>query len=600
MKKKERVMFRSKILWKFLMLIIALVVSYTVAIFFIALPKIDTTIKDIEEQNAKLVLDKVVYLTENVAKSLEDFKKESLLRHKKELKNIIDVVHCMMEEAYPKNTNDPKEIERCKETLLTRINQLRYGKQNYIFVVDYNATVLSHPFIAKGEDMSDVADIKGNPIVPRLIEVARKKGEGFTHYWWKKNNGGDTLYEKLSYSRDCKHWSMVVGTGVYIDDIEKEIQRRKEELFAQLRSMMKETRIGKTGYIYIFDENRMIIHPNSNIDDMNFKKLPNPGKGTFIYDDLVKAAKGSGVLHYKWDKPSDKGNYIYDKISWIKYVPSMNLYVVSSAYVSELEEISTDLHNKIIYLGLAILILSLLLSTLYLHRLFRPIHELSLTADIIAKGDYKLRTKIYSDDEIGVLANNFNLMVDRLEEQIKNLDQKVKKKTEALRKLAITDPLTKLYNRRYFSEISTKIFDMAEREGEKLSVMMLDIDKFKNINDTYGHQVGDQVIITLSKIINEIKRESDIVCRYGGEEFIMLLPKTSKEGALDLAQRIRIAIEKHEIILKEKNQTVKFTVSLGVSEIDYTKDKEIEDVIRRADNAMYIAKREGRNRTYEL
>jgi diguanylate cyclase (GGDEF)-like protein len=130
--------------------------------------------------------------------------------------------------------------------------------------------------------------------------------------------------------------------------------------------------------------------------------------------------------------------------------------------------------------------------------------------------------------------------------------------------------------------------------------MMLDIDKFKNINDTYGHQVGDQVIITLAKIINEIKRESDVVCRYGGEEFIMLLPKTSKAGALDLAQRIRVAIERYEILIEEKNTTVRFTVSLGVSEVDYSKDSEIEDVIRRADNAMYIAKREGRNRTYEL
>jgi len=223
-----------------------------------------------------------------------------------------------------------------------------------------------------------------------------------------------------------------------------------------------------------------------------------------------------------------------------------------------------------------------------------------VTADIIAKGDYKLRTKIYSDDEIGILATNFNLMVDRLEEQIKNLDRKVKKKTEALRELAITDPLTKLYNRRYFSEISTRIYDVAQRESEALSVMMLDIDKFKNINDTYGHQVGDQVIITLAKIINEIKRESDVVCRYGGEEFIMLLPKTSKAGALDLAQRIRVAIERYEILIEEKNTTVRFTVSLGVSEVDYSKDSEIEDVIRRADNAMYIAKREGRNRTYEL
>jgi len=593
-------MFKSKILRKFLMAIAILVIGYTVAIVFIALPQIDKTINKLEEQNAKEVLDKIMLLTDNVGKNLEDFKKESLQKHKEELKNITDVVHSMMENTYEEAKDNPKELEKRKKILLDRISKVRYGGNNYIFVVDYNATMLSHPYIKRGSDMNHVFDIKGEPIVPRLIEVARRNGEGFTHYWWKKNNGDDKPYEKLTYSRDCKKLKMVVGTGVYIDDIDREIEKRKKELFDELRSIMKKTRIGKTGYIYIFDEHRMIIHPNSNIDGMNFKKLPNPGKGTFIYDDLVKAAKSSGILRYKWDKPTDKGHYVYDKISWIRYVPSMKLYVVSSAYVSELEAAATTLHNRIILLGILILLLSLVFSAYYLHRLFSPVCALTETVNKIAKGNYSIRAKVTTDDEIATLANNFNLMVDRLEEQINNLDQKVKAKTAALRELAVTDPLTKLYNRRYFSEISTRIFELSERERSELSVMMLDIDKFKSINDTYGHQVGDQVIITLAKIINGIKRESDIVCRYGGEEFIILLPKTSKAGALDLAQRIRVAIEEHEIILENKDETVKFTVSLGVAELEYTKDNEIEDVIRRADNAMYIAKREGRNRTYEL
>ena len=589
-------MFRSKILKKFLMAIIALVVVYTVAIVFIALPQIDRTINDLEEQNAKKILDEVVLLTDNVARSLKDFRQESIARHKNELKNIIDIVHSMMQSEYVKAANDPEEFKKCRKDLLERISKLRYDKNNYIFVVDYNATMLSHPYIKPGSDMNKVFDIKGNPIVPRIVKVAREHGEGFTHYWWKRNNGQDKPYEKLTYSRDCPKFKMVVGSGVYIDDIEKEIVRRKEELFSELREIMKKTKIGKTGYIYIFDENRMIIHPNSNIDGMNFKKLPNPGKGTYIYDDLVKAAKGSGVLRYKWDKPSDKGNYIYDKISWIRYVPSMNLYVVSSAYESELEEISTDLHDKILYLGALILILSLVLSTWYLRHLMQPIQELTKTANIIAKGDYRIRANIHANDEIGTLAHYFNIMVDRLEYQIQNLDQKVKEKTEKLQQLAITDSLTQLYNRRYFSEISTQVFEMGKRESEPLSVMMLDIDRFKNINDTYGHQVGDKVIIKLAKVLNEIKRESDIACRYGGEEFILLLPKTQCEGAFELAQRIREAIEKIEIALDD-GRSVKFTISLGVSEVDYSKDKHIEEVIRRADDAMYMAKKEGRNRT---
>jgi diguanylate cyclase (GGDEF)-like protein len=592
-------MFRSKILRKFLLVIVMLVIVYTVAIVFVALPKIDATIKDLEEQNAKEVLNKVVLLTDNVARNLEDFKKESLSQHKKELKDIIDIVHSMMRETHQQSILHPEEREKLKAEALERISKLQYAHSNYIFVVDYNATMLSHPYIPRGSDMRNVKDITGKLIVPELIRVAREHGEGYISYWWKKNNSDEKPYEKLTYSRDCSQWQMVIGTGVYIDDIQKEVARRKQELFDELRQIMKKTKIGKTGYIYIFDKQNMIIHPNSNIEGKNFKKLPNPGKGTYIYDDLVKAAEGSGMLRYKWDKPSDKDNYIYDKVSWIQYVPSMDLYVVSSAYVDELEEVSTKLHDQIIYLGILILLISLLLSTLYLHRLFRPIHQLAETAKEIAEGNYHVRAAVNSNDEVGLLARHFNIMVNRLEDQIRNLDRKIREKTRALQELAITDALTRLYNRRYFSEVSTEMYALGKREQTPLSVIMLDIDKFKHINDTYGHQVGDRVIVALAGAINEVKRNSDIACRYGGEEFILLLPETGKEGACGLAERLRQMIEGLTIEL-EDGRVVTFTVSLGVSEVNYLSDKDIEDVIRRADDAMYRAKKKGRNQTAEL
>jgi diguanylate cyclase (GGDEF)-like protein len=170
----------------------------------------------------------------------------------------------------------------------------------------------------------------------------------------------------------------------------------------------------------------------------------------------------------------------------------------------------------------------------------------------------------------------------------------VQEKTEALRELAITDALTKLYNRRYFNEISIEMFRLGKRTGKPLSMMMIDIDWFKRINDTYGHLVGDKVIATLSTLILQVRRESDIVCRYGGEEFIVLLPDTKKEGALELAERLRKTIEAFEIEI-EKGVSVHFTVSIGISEAYYGQDKGVEDVIRRADDAMYIAKRDGRN-----
>lgn len=170
---------------------------------------------------------------------------------------------------------------------------------------------------------------------------------------------------------------------------------------------------------------------------------------------------------------------------------------------------------------------------------------------------------------------------------------------EELKILATTDPLTHLYNRRYFMDASTNIFNLALRYTKPLSIIMLDIDKFKNVNDTYGHQIGDRVLVQLASLLQKSRRNSDFICRYGGEEFVILLPETDQNNALLLAEEIRKKIEMSTITL-ENSQIIKFTVSLGVSEINIAKDNTIEQIINRADKALYIAKDSGRNRVASL
>lgn len=166
-----------------------------------------------------------------------------------------------------------------------------------------------------------------------------------------------------------------------------------------------------------------------------------------------------------------------------------------------------------------------------------------------------------------------------------------------LKLLASTDSMTKLYNRRYFTEISEKILDISKREKKNLSILMIDIDRFKRVNDTYGHQFGDEVLITLSRLLVEHQRKSDIVCRYGGEEFVILLPNTSLKNAATLAEKIRILIESLTMEAPE-NKDFKFTVSIGVAEIDIENETNIELALKRADDALYVAKNSGRNRIY--
>ena len=171
----------------------------------------------------------------------------------------------------------------------------------------------------------------------------------------------------------------------------------------------------------------------------------------------------------------------------------------------------------------------------------------------------------------------------------------LKTANKELELLATTDSMTKLHNRRYFSQATEYMLLLAKRNSTNISTLLLDIDSFKNVNDTYGHKIGDDVIITLASLLKEITRESDIVCRYGGEEFAILLPKTDVDGAQKIANKIRKKVEELTIDL-EDSKTLNFTVSIGVSQVNTLKESSIEAVMSRADKALYEAKETGKNK----
>lgn len=156
-----------------------------------------------------------------------------------------------------------------------------------------------------------------------------------------------------------------------------------------------------------------------------------------------------------------------------------------------------------------------------------------------------------------------------------------------LQQSVITDPLTGIYNRRYYYEKIQKEMYEAKRYGLSLSVIMTDIDFFKKINDTHGHDVGDEVLKHYTKIIQESLRKSDTFCRIGGEEFIIILPHTNKEQAVKIAEKLRKTIETSKKI-------VPITMSFGVTE--YIRGESEDYLFKRVDNALYRAKKNGRNR----
>lgn len=162
-----------------------------------------------------------------------------------------------------------------------------------------------------------------------------------------------------------------------------------------------------------------------------------------------------------------------------------------------------------------------------------------------------------------------------------------KRLEEELKRQALQDPLTGLCNRRQFRNLVQNAHTQAERYGQEYSLLLIDVDHFKSINDQYGHQKGDEVLITLAGTLSSRVRESDSVCRWGGEEFVILLPQTNLEGALSMAESLRETIE-------QMNLLPKVTVSIGVAQCKAGED--VDSLLNRVDDAMYLAKASGRNR----
>jgi len=207
---------------------------------------------------------------------------------------------------------------------------------------------------------------------------------------------------------------------------------------------------------------------------------------------------------------------------------------------------------------------------------------------VVVDDDGCLNGMITQKELISLAYSRWAMLTKEYQEELSKINESLIKKNSQIEHLASRDPLTNLYNRYKFS----KLFElshqsMVEREGV-MSLIMVDIDFFKKINDTYGHGVGDKVLVGVSELFLSLLRDEDIVCRWGGEEFIILLPSTNMQNAVSISQKLRGHVEAMTI-----EPCDKVTASFGVTEV--RTDDDIKSVVDRADNALYGAKKAGRN-----
>lgn len=251
--------------------------------------------------------------------------------------------------------------------------------------------------------------------------------------------------------------------------------------------------------------------------------------------------------------------------------------------------------------GVAVLgaLVAIPLGFLLVRRIVSPMDSLGEAMRRFSGGELDVRSPIRRRDELGCLVEAFNSMADehqRTHERIvrlnAELEQRVAQRTAELRELASRDPLTGLYNRRYFGEVLERSFSEAVRYHHDLSCIMIDLDNFKHINDTFGHHVGDDMLVLTAETIVGEMRSSDIAARFGGDEFVILLPQTDADRARVLTERLA---ERFTAVAGDRAGGCAVTMSIGIASLPSAVIKHAEGLIRAADDALYAAKAAGKN-----
>ena len=298
------------------------------------------------------------------------------------------------------------------------------------------------------------------------------------------------------------------------------------------------------------------------------------------------------------------------------YIPlgikSLENYILIITHdLHEMKKAEMVLYKQSLFIILVIIVINIVFAVTHYRMVVSPLRSLHRVSQAIAQGNLKARSDINSRDEFGDLSRSINVMARSLEERFEHItderDEIIKEK-EQIEIIANRDELTGLYNRRYlFGCMENEISNSKKRKGG-VGFLMLDIDHFKKFNDTYGHQIGDRVLQVVAEELQRQCRKQDVVGRYGGEEFAVLLPEADEKVLKMVGERIRENIEKNRI--DTGTDVVTVTASIGgtilentfissAKTCDSSVNKIMNLMIYYADSALYLAKDRGRNR-FEL
>jgi len=382
-------------------------------------------------------------------------------------------------------------------------------------------------------------------------------------------------------------------------------------LLSKMNQELKDVVKDKRATAYIIENSSGDLVANTE-DESNFT-VDSKGNMQRIYIDQIK----NDLIIHAFEKymatskdkfiDSTEGKNSYIKISKFKKDGLDWLIVTAIAEDPYIAQIKQSIFISIL-LSIVTILIGIFIWKKNIDRYLSPIYELIEVTEKFSGGDFSQRANILKYDEVGKLGRAFNKMAEEITRFINELEHKVQERTSELeernRQLAFakgqleissqTDFLTGLYNRKFIVEKIEQEIERYKQTKEEFTLIMMDIDYFKKINDQFGHDCGDVVLKEVSQIIKDMIRTTDCIARWGGEEFLLFLPMTPIDGASLIAERVRQKIEKHSFDCR--SVCIKATMTLGIAA--YQDGLNLDEVVKHADIAVYDGKNNGRNQVY--
>lgn len=418
-------------------LIVTSIVALTVAVVLIFVQNVvEKEMLNTLEHNALNLMNTIKLNIENEYKSVLFYEKSVLDMRKHELKNVVALAYRVIEEEYDLYKSGIVAEAEAKQMVVKRIKQMRYDDGvGYFWINDMGEPypkMVMHPTIPEldGQILDDESFNCALGIRKNLFlafnDVCRDVGYGYVDYLWPKPTVEGLTVEqpKISFVRLFDAWNWVIGSGLYIDDVEEEVQKRKDAIVDELTQTMKSISVGKTGYIYIFNgRSDMLVHPT--LSGRNASALRNPVTGNFIIEELVETSKRTNKLfRYRWDKPGDEGNYVYWKRAYVEYFEPLDWYIGSSVYEDEVVAPVVELSEKILIVGVVSLFIALVVAIVLSSKLVSPLSRLMKAAELIDKeGLNSTDIPIDGTKETKALGRVLHTMMGSIRENLQELSK---------------------------------------------------------------------------------------------------------------------------------------------------------------------------------